>query len=67
MKTAKLAVHIAKIESKKREVTIGNIREMLGIISDLFYVEQDFPSNIQTYTELLNNGRKRASRKRRTK
>jgi hypothetical protein len=67
MKTLKLASHIAKIESKKREVTIGNIREILSIISDVFYIEQDFPANIQTYTELLNNGRKRASRKRRKK
>ena len=64
MKLMKLASHIAKIESKKREVTIGNIREILGIISDVFCVEQDFPDNIKTYTELLNNGRKRASRKR---
>ena len=33
----KLASEIAKREGKKSQVSIGNIREILGHISDLFY------------------------------
>jgi hypothetical protein len=63
MKFNKLASLIAKKECKKKQVTIGNVREILALISEVFYQEKDFPKNIQTYQELLKIGQKRAKRK----
>lgn len=34
-----LASKIAKLEGKKSEARIGDIREILGILSDIFYKE----------------------------
>lgn len=63
MKVQKLASHLAKIEGKKRPVTIGNMREILSVISEVFAQEVDFPDNIKTYTELLKNGKRRLRNK----
>lgn len=54
-----LASTIAKREGKKSEARIGDIREILGILSDLFYEEEA----AGLYMVLLNNGLKRANKK----
>lgn len=54
-----LASKIAKLEGKKSEARIGDIREILGILSDVFY--EDF--NSRTYLALFKNGEKRAKKK----
>lgn len=56
----KLASKIAKIEGKKSEVSIGNIREILGIISDILYM--DALENSDIYMCLYQNGKKRANK-----
>lgn len=48
-----LASKIAKLEGKKSEVSIGNIREILGILSDLTL------ENPEITMLLLINGSKR--------
>ena len=53
----KLAAEIAKIEGKKSEARIGDIREILGIISDIFYA---FPEEVAQL--VFENGMKRAKR-----
>lgn len=63
MKFNQLASHIAKIEGKKREVTIGNIREMVAIICEVLYAEKDFPAEITTYKEMMRIGQRRLARK----
>lgn len=55
-----LASYIAKLEGKKTQARIGEIREELGILSDAFYEHDD----TWALTSLLvNNGYKRAKRK----
>jgi hypothetical protein len=64
MKFNKLASYIARRESKKKQVTIGNIRETLAIVAELLYSEKDFPDDIKTYKELMRVGQRRLARKR---
>ena len=65
MKFNQLASHIAKIEGKKRQVTIGNIRETLSIIAELFAKEDSFPEEIKTHRELTRIGKRKLARKKR--
>lgn len=39
MKIKQLVSHIAKFEGKKHEASVGDIKEIVGIISDLIYIE----------------------------
>lgn len=54
-----LANHIAKIESKRREVSIGNIREMLSIVSEVLASGE----GEETLKELIKNGKRRRAKK----
>lgn len=47
---------IAKREGKKIQTPIGDIREIVGIVSDLIYAEDN------VFEKLWNNGEKRAKR-----
>jgi hypothetical protein len=63
MKTiVKLASEIAKIEGKKSQARIGDIRELLGILSDLLH-EADTMGHYEIIELLRANGEKRARRK----
>jgi len=53
--------HIAKHEGKKSQVKIGDIREIVGIISDLVY--GDDKRSYETHRALWLNGKRRAKRK----
>jgi uncharacterized protein YqfB (UPF0267 family) len=53
---------IATRESKKSQVKIGDIREIIGIISDVIYADIKFMST-ETIYELNENGKKRAKKK----
>lgn len=58
MKTIKeIVAHIAKKEAKKSQVTVGNIREIVGIISDLCYKSEEVRDTI------IINGHRRAKKK----
>lgn len=52
----KLYTTIAKLEGKKSQVTIGNIREIVGIVSDELL--KDLPSG-SLYKKLVVNGANR--------
>jgi hypothetical protein len=62
-----LAKVIAKKEAKKSQVTIGNIREILSIISEILFIEKDFDKKNQTYAALMENGRRRMKNKKEIK
>lgn len=61
MTIKKLASEIAKREGKKSQARIGDIREILGILSDIMFVEENAAENI-AYS-LFENGRKRFKKK----
>ena len=53
IKMGDIAIFVSKLEAKKSQVTIGNIKEILAIISDLMY---DDPEIIRVF---LNNAKRR--------
>ena len=60
MKTMRsLASEIAKREGKKSEARVGDIREILGILSDIVY-----ETNFDTMLIILDNGVRRSKRRR---
>ena len=55
---------LALLEGKKVEVSVGNLREILALISDIFYQDLTSGDNPQyTYNILLKNGKRRAKSK----
>jgi len=64
MKTIKqLASEIAKKEGKKSNVKIGDVREILSILSDMIYDEMSPLYEGGAFTSLYQNGKRRAKRK----
>lgn len=58
----KLASKIAKLEGKKSQAHIGDIREILSILSDLIFADYD-STELEVYDLLLLNGMKRSKKK----
>lgn len=59
MTMRKLASDVAKVEGKKSQARVGDIREILSILSDMYF------NDFQTIQWCLwSNGAKRAKRKR---
>lgn len=64
MTIRKLVSEIAKREGQKSNVTVGDIREILGILSDIvFEVSREFDTNGELESMLWENGQRRAKRK----
>lgn len=72
MTIKELASYIAKLEGKKSQAQIGDIRELLGILSDLYYRSSkvimcvdsnDYEFTSELGTILYRNGKRRALRK----
>jgi hypothetical protein len=61
MNIKELVSHIAEQEGKKHEASVGDVREIVGILSDLFYSEDEFDNSL--YSELYKNGKRRANKK----
>jgi hypothetical protein len=61
MNIKELATHVAKLEGKKHQASIGDVREIIGILSDALIR----PDSIRTYMALVKNGQRRAKRKKR--
>ena len=59
MTFAALASKVANLEGKKSQVHVGDIREILSILSDMLYSDPD------VLLVLLNNGKRRKTIKRR--
>lgn len=59
MKIAAIVKELVEKESGKSEVKIGDIREIIGIISDLFHEQ---PAELMA--ALIANGKRRAGKKR---
>ncbi len=57
MNVQKLASKISKLEALKKQVSIGNVREIIGLISDAIIEDSD------TLIQLCTNGRRRAARR----
>lgn len=53
----KLSSYIARFEGKKHQASIGDIREIVGILSDAFHKDDG-----RLYKALLKNGVRRAKR-----
>lgn len=60
MNIQELVKHIAKKEGLKKQVSVGNIREIVGIISDAIQIRDD---GARTLDALYKNGIRRALRK----
>lgn len=58
MKIQELASRLAKLEGKKSQVKIGDMREILAILSDVVYHEMN-----GIVGALYENGKRRAKRK----
>ena len=67
MNIKQLASEIAKREGKKSQARIGEIREILSLISDLLYEELSSPDSPSGFTECLYLNGKRRARKTKTK
>ena len=64
MTIKKLAVEIAKREGKKSQARMGDVAEILGILSDIVWEEAETtPQKMSSLNALLNNGRKRNKRR----
>ncbi len=57
-----LAKHLASLEGKKSQARIHDIREILGILSDLTYRDAII-CTLNTYAILLENGHRRSKRR----
>jgi hypothetical protein len=64
MTLRKLASTIALREGKKSQARIGDIREIIGILSDIVYADQEFSD---TWDNLHLSGEKRAKKTKTTK
>lgn len=63
MKIKELVTHIASQEGKKSEVKVGDIREIVGIISDVLYADLTEGDDPQyQYKILVANGKRRAKK-----
>ena len=65
MKIKELVSWIAKIEGKKREVSVGDVREIVGIVSDKIYLAyKESDTTLSSFiTQLRLNGQRRSKRK----
>lgn len=64
MKISEIVKILAKGEDGKSKVKVGDIREVIGLLSDLLYADQkglDHP--YETYDALVLNGKRRAKKK----
>ena len=57
MTLAALASKVASLEGRKVQVSVGNVREILGILSDLLF------SDTEVMSVLLANGKRRSTRR----
>lgn len=64
MKIKQLVSHIAKFEGKKHEASVGDIKEIVGIISDLIYIESITEERLSELVfALYSSGERRAKKK----
>lgn len=61
-----LVKELAKREGKKSQARIGEIRELISILSDLVYEgweKAEFGEPVQVFNSIFENGKKRAAKK----
>lgn len=63
MTIKELVKHIAKYEGKKHEASVSDIREIVGILSDIFYSDVTVKGHSKTEDALFLNGKRRAKKK----
>lgn len=62
MNIKKLASEIAKREGKKTQARIGEIREVLAILSDILYNDFKNEEDYTTFIGIVKNGENRAKK-----
>jgi len=62
MKIKDLVGLVAKNEGKKKQTPVGNVREIIGLISDVLFSEL-FNGDSETLKELYKNGSRRTKKK----
>ncbi len=62
-----LASRIAKAEGKKHQASVGDIREILGILADILYEDYESGQNNNIEEGLTDAGEKRAAKKAKAK
>ncbi len=65
MKLKELVTHIAQFEGKKHQASVGDIREIVGILSDVFFSQanDEHYEGPLLFRTLLENGDKRSKKK----
>jgi hypothetical protein len=63
MTIKELVSKIAKAEGLKHEASVGDIREIVGIVSDVLWKLSE-PDCVKFVTVLVGNGKRRSRRKR---
>lgn len=54
-----LASCLTKAEGKKHQASVGDVRELLGILSDMIYIQIGTKCRAEIFTVLYLNGEKR--------
>ena len=63
MRIKDLVELVAEQEGKASEVSVGNIREIIGIVSDILAEEDGEIGRVDTYSNLVKNGKRRSKAK----
>lgn len=63
MTISKLVSLVAKREGKKSQVSVGDIREIIAIVSEVLAEEEAGIGRVQTYSALVVNGKRRLAKK----
>lgn len=50
---------IVEKEGKKKEVSVGDVREIIAIISEVLATEDGQIGRVETYANLVKNGKRR--------
>lgn len=62
MTIKELVSHIAKLEGKKHEASVGDIKEIVGLLSDLFY-NAESQGDHSVGLSIYYNGKRRANKR----
>jgi hypothetical protein len=59
MTIKELVKFIVEKEGKKKEVAVGDVREIIAILSEVLATEDGQIGRVETYSNLVKNGKRR--------
>jgi hypothetical protein len=59
MTIKELVKFIVEKEGKKKEVSVGDVREIIAILSEVLATEDGQIGRVETYSNLVKNGKRR--------